>query len=204
LLEAIINKRGIVDLSNGTRDFAKKLAEEKGSDVLDKFVYTAYSTKGWMVPNQYWTPGALSPMSIMGKYYMYYGSDFMIPEKVGSKGSQRLAGELIMDNIGTCRFHRGWAEEMIPEIIDSLFDLKDEYLENIETTSRDIGNRNASVYWESERNKDFVEKFLQRKYEVEQVDDPELIKWIDKYKEDKKSASQKFWYEMLRGAQEAL
>ena len=55
----------------------------RARQVLDPFVYMAYARKGWMVPNQYWTPGALSPMAIMGKYYMYYGAEFMPPRKLG-------------------------------------------------------------------------------------------------------------------------
>ncbi len=38
--------------------------------------FTLRSRRGWMVPNQYWTPGVLSPMPIVGKYFMYYGTDF--------------------------------------------------------------------------------------------------------------------------------
>ena len=29
-----------------------------------------------MVPNQYWVPGMLSPMPMMGKYFVYYGVEF--------------------------------------------------------------------------------------------------------------------------------
>jgi glyceraldehyde-3-phosphate dehydrogenase (ferredoxin) len=204
LLEAIIHKKGIVDLSNGTRVFAKKLAKERGREILDKFVYTAYAAKGWMVPNQYWTPGVLSPMSIMGKYYMYYGSDFMVPEEVGAKGAQRLAGELVLDNIGMCRFHRGWAEEMMPEIMGSVFDLRNEYIDNIDKISSEIRNKNSSVYWESERNIDFVQKFLERKINVEQNNNLDLIEWVEEYQNDKNGASLRFWYDMLRGVQEGL
>ncbi len=61
-------------------------------------------------------PGALSPMAIMGKYYMYYGAEFMPPRKLGRINAQRFRDELIMDNLGMCRFHRLWAEEMLPEV----------------------------------------------------------------------------------------
>ncbi len=29
-----------------------------------------------------------------------------------------------MDNMGMCRFHREWAEEMLPDIVDHLFGKK--------------------------------------------------------------------------------
>lgn len=87
LLDGIVGKRGILNLEEGPRKLARRLAREKGKALLDPFVYTAFARKGWMVPNQYWTPGALSPMAIMGKYYMYYGNEFMPPRKLA--GSTR-------------------------------------------------------------------------------------------------------------------
>ena len=61
------------------RKLARHLARERGKQVLDPFLYAAFARKGWMVPNQYWTPGVLSPMAIMGKYYMHYDADFLPP-----------------------------------------------------------------------------------------------------------------------------
>ncbi len=124
--------------------------------MLDPFVFVAYARKGWMVPNQYWTPGALSPMAIMGKYYMYYGNDFVPPRSLGRINAERFRNELVMDNLGMCRFHRLWAEEMLPEIVGTLFGKKDEYLARIAVTASRINSRNSSIFWESERNADCV------------------------------------------------
>jgi glyceraldehyde-3-phosphate dehydrogenase (ferredoxin) len=90
LLNSIIAKRGLLDLSEGARKFARRLSRQKGKKILDSFVYTAYVRKGWMVPNQYWTPGVLSPMIIMGKYYMYYGQDFVTPRELGKRVAARV------------------------------------------------------------------------------------------------------------------
>lgn len=204
LLDAIIQKRGILDLSEGTRKFAQDISRIKNKNLIDSFVYTAYARKGWMVPNQYWTPGTLSPMAIMGKYYMYYGYDFVSPRELGRMGAERLRGELILDNMGMCRFHRGWAEEMIPEIMESLYGMKDEYIKAMHTTASRINGRNSSVFWESERNIDYIYTFLKRKHEVEKNDDPELIKWLDFFDKDKREAGMKFWYEIHQGIQESL
>ncbi len=114
LLDAIIDQRGLLDLSQGARKLARRLARTHDQKVLDGFLYTAYARKGWMVPNQYWTPGVLSPMTIMGKYYMYYGNEFITPRELGRKNAERMTKELVLDNLGFCRFHRGWAEEMMP------------------------------------------------------------------------------------------
>jgi glyceraldehyde-3-phosphate dehydrogenase (ferredoxin) len=157
-----------------------------------------------MVPNQYWTPGVLSPMAIMGKYYMHYGSEFFPPRELGKKNAERMQKELILDNLGVCRFHRGWAEEMLPEIVESLYGMKEKFLKQTSITSSRINSRNSSIFWESERNIDFVHTFLRRKKDVEQVKDVELDKWIEYFDRDREEAASSFWYEMHKGIQESL
>jgi glyceraldehyde-3-phosphate dehydrogenase (ferredoxin) len=204
LLDAIVQKRGVLDLSEGARELARRLARQKGRKVLNCFIYSAFARRGWMVPNQYWTPGVLAPMVIMGKYYMYYGQDFFPPRELGKKCAGRLAGELLLDNLGVCRFHRNWAEEMMPEIMDALYGLKARFLEHVRNTAIRINSRNASVFWESERNIDLVASFLERKHTLEGNTDKELIRWIDFFKKDRIEAAISFWYEMHRGIQESL
>jgi glyceraldehyde-3-phosphate dehydrogenase (ferredoxin) len=204
LLDSIIERKGILDLTEGARELARQLSRQKRREIIDSFIYTPFARRGWMVPNQYWTPGALAPMVIMGKYYMYYGQDFFPPRELGRKCAQRLKGELVMDNMGVCRFHRNWAEEMMPEIMASLYGLKERYLENNRITASRINSRNSSVFWESERNIDFIYSFLKRKHIVEGNKDSELIKWMNFFEKDRHEAAISFWYEMHRGIQESL
>jgi glyceraldehyde-3-phosphate dehydrogenase (ferredoxin) len=204
LLDSILYKRGLVDIGEGARKFARRLAREKGEEVLNAFVYTAYGRKGWMAPNQYWTPGVLSPMAIMGKYYMHYGDEFLPPRELGRKNAARFKSELILDNLGMCRFHRKWAEEMIPEIMESLFGLKEKYLQNNAMTASRINSRNSSVFWESERSMDFIRTFLEREKTVKNVQNPELDSWLDLFRKDKKEAALSYWYEIHKGIQESL
>ncbi|HOX13983.1 MAG TPA: aldehyde ferredoxin oxidoreductase N-terminal domain-containing protein [Spirochaetia bacterium] len=204
LIDTILEKRGIVDLSEGVRKFARKAAKERGVRILNSFVHTANGRRGWMVPNQYWTPGALAPMAIMGKYYMHYGPEFLPPRKLGRTCAERLKKELVMDNLGVCRFHRGWSEEMLPEIMESLYGNRDRFLAATAVCASRINSRNASVYWESERNLDFVVSFLKRRRDVEGDADPELARWIDEFDKDRKEAGLSFWYEMKKGIDESL
>jgi glyceraldehyde-3-phosphate dehydrogenase (ferredoxin) len=204
LLDSLIEKRGIVNLEQGARKFARQLSREKGKNVLDSFVYISYARKGWMVPNQYWTPGVLSPMAIMGKYYMHYGKEFFPPRELGRQDAERLHKELLVDNLGICRFHRQWAEDMIPEFIDSLYGLKTEFLKNNAITASRINSRNSSIFWESERNIDFVYSFLKRKQVVENNNDPKLVKWIEYFEKDKQEAALSFWYDIHKGILESL
>jgi glyceraldehyde-3-phosphate dehydrogenase (ferredoxin) len=204
ILDSVVERKGIVNLEQGARKFVRHLARDRGKRVLDLFLYNAFARKGWMVPNQYWTPGVLSPMPIMGKYYMHYGKEFHPPRELGRIDASRLKGELIMDNMGVCRFHRSWAEEMIPEIIESLFGLKKEFLANIEVTASRIASRNSSIFWESERNIDFVYTFLKRKQVIEGDSMEELVKWIEAFERNRHEAAQGYWYEIHKGITESL
>jgi glyceraldehyde-3-phosphate dehydrogenase (ferredoxin) len=204
MLDAIVARRGILNMESGARKLGRRLAREKGRAVLDPFVYTAHARQGWMVPNQYWTPGVLSPMPIMGKYYMYYGNEFMPPRKLGRLNAGRFRDELILDNAGMCRFHRSWAEEMIPDVIGSLFGNKQDYLDKILATAGRINSRNSSIFWESERSVDLVVTFLKRRRDVEGDTDKDLLAWIDRFEKDKGEAALDFWYEVRKGTDELL
>ncbi len=204
LLDAIIQRRRILNMEEGARKFARRLARDRGKKVLDSFVYVAYGRRGWMVPNQYWTPGALSPMAIMGKYYMYYGNEYMPPRKLGRINAQRFRDELIMDNLGMCRFHRLWAEEMLPDVLNSLYGMKDQYLRGLAVTASRINSRNSSVFWESERNADLVYAFLKRRRDVEGDTDKDLCAWMARFETDKTEAALDFWYEIHKGTHEVL
>jgi glyceraldehyde-3-phosphate dehydrogenase (ferredoxin) len=204
LIDAILSKKGLLDFGEGVRKFARKVRRERGKRIFDTFVHTAHGRRGWMVPNQYWTPGALAPMAIMGKYYMHYGPEFLKPRLLGRVCAERMKAELVMDNLGLCRFHRGWAEEMLPEIVESLYGQREKFLEMVAVTASRINSRNASVYWESERNLDFMLTFLKRRRDVEKDKDPELQRWIELFEKDKNEAGIEWWYEMRMGIDETL
>jgi glyceraldehyde-3-phosphate dehydrogenase (ferredoxin) len=204
LIDSILRKKGILDLSEGVRKWARRVRRERGVRVLDTFVYTANGRKGWMVPNQYWTPGALAPMAIMGKYYMHYGPEFLPPRELGRVCAERLKKELVMDNAGVCRFHRAWAEDYVPQAMDTLYGKRDEYLRSVSNAASRINSRNAGVYWESERNVLFVRSFLKRVRDVENKGNRELDRWISAFDEDPGEAALDFWFETKKGIDESL
>jgi glyceraldehyde-3-phosphate dehydrogenase (ferredoxin) len=204
LLDEIVRPRGRIPLGLGARKFARGLARNKGRRVMDLFVHNGFARQGWMVPNQYWTPGVLAPMAISGKYYMYYGRDFIEPRSLGRENARRMLQELMLDNLGLCRFHRAWAEELMPDIVEKIFGLKDRFLESVRLTASRITSRNAAVFWESERNIDFIFAFLKGKKDVDQVQDPDLDRWIDRFERDKHRTAFEFWYEMHKGVHETL
>lgn len=204
LLDGMIKGEGWLNMAEGARKTARRLARERGKKILDLFVYNANARKGWMVPNQYWTPGVLSPMAIMGKYYMVYGHEFYPPRELGRRNAKRMLAELVLDNLGLCRFHRNWAEDMAPEIVDSLYGLKKEFLDSVAMTASRINSRNAAIFWESERNADFIHTFLKRRREIDHDQSPDLVQWLDRFTRDQGEAALEFWYEIHKGVHESL
>lgn len=191
-----------LDLRDGARILAHKLSANN-KEIINRFVFNGFRRKGWMVPNQYWVPGILSPMPIMGKYYMYYGKDFMDPRKLGKLNADRMLKELLLDNMGICRFHRSWAEEMIPDIIGKLYNKGQEYADSVKGIASWINSRNASSFWESERNMDIVNSFINNKYD-EKSDVLELSYWYERFKVNKQEAAFEYWYEIHKGIHESI
>lgn len=203
LLEEIVKPESKIDLSFGARKIARGWAKSISKEIMDKFVYTAFARQGWMVPNQYWTPGVLSPMGIMGKYYNDYGRSFFPPRELGRISATRMKKELILDNLGICRFHRAWAEDIMPDIVQELFGDKEGFLKSIDLAASRINSRNSSVFWESERNIDYVFTFLKLKQKTEK-NNPELDYWVKRFEENKHDAAYDFWYEIHKGVHELL
>jgi len=204
LVDAILEQRGILDFREGARKWSRTLSYRKSLALHDRFVYIAFSRHGWMVPNQYWVAGALAPMAVMGKYYMVYSNDFITPRELGRLCAIRMKQELILDNLGVCRFHRGWAEELLPEVMDSLFNCREKFIRSVAVLANRLNSRNCPVFWESQRSIDFVYTFLQRKRIVDNDMNPELELWLEKFGRDKLEAAKEFWYEMLKGIDESL
>ena len=204
LIDAILERRGILDFREGVRKWSRINSLAKGTALHDRLVYIAFSRRGWMVPNQYWVPGALAPMTIMGKYYMVYSNDFIPPRELGKKCAERMKKELILDNLGVCRFHRGWAEELLPEVMGSLYNCTEPFLRAIEVLASRLNSRNSPVFWESERNIDYLHTFLKRKREIDNDPSPELAVWLEKFGQDRVEAARDFWYETLKGIDENL
>jgi glyceraldehyde-3-phosphate dehydrogenase (ferredoxin) len=204
LIDAILERRGILDFREGVRKWSRLYSRRKGTALHDRLVYTAFSRRGWMVPNQYWVPGALVPMAIMGKYYMIYSFDFTPPRTLGRMCADRMKQELILDNLGVCRFHRGWAEELLPEVMESLHHCKERFLRSVHVLASRINSRNSPIFWESERDMEYLHTFLKRKRDVDHNDRPELLEWLERFDRDKVEASRDFWYETLKGIDESL
>lgn len=99
--------------------FASRVKDVSFNDIA---VYVANGQDGEIVPNQYWVPGFFIPLPIQGKFLTYYGSDFLMPEQLGVKSAERFIQEFQTDNLGICRFHRGWSEKMKDALLKAAMD----------------------------------------------------------------------------------
>jgi glyceraldehyde-3-phosphate dehydrogenase (ferredoxin) len=205
VLRGMVEQRGDLDFADGARTAARRIGARVGRtrEVLDRLVVTCASERGWMVPNQYWVPGMFSPMPVMGKYYEYYGDDFVPPRSLGRMNAERLVQELVLDNMGFCRFHREWAEELVPEIFHEHLRADVDLRAHHRELARRVNARNASAFWESERVVRIVASFLRRKAE-EGVSRPELEEWLSRFAADGWQAGRDYWYEVRKGVDEAL
>ncbi|MBW1810531.1 MAG: aldehyde ferredoxin oxidoreductase [Deltaproteobacteria bacterium] len=186
-------------LARGMRVVAHKF----GSRAKDCAVYLANGDKGWMVPNQYWVPGMFSPMAVMGKYYVYYGSDFRPPRELGRKCAERMIAEITTDNAGVCRFHRGWSEKLFPEIVSSHFKIEIDYPGHHASLAKSIYNQGRPVFWESARIEELIQSYLRRVAELE-PDVTVLADWVKRFEKDRSGAARAYWDEIKAGIDERM
>jgi glyceraldehyde-3-phosphate dehydrogenase (ferredoxin) len=192
LVDALIHSPQAALFRRGIRAAAETL-ERQGVPARDRAVYYAHGDEGCMVPNQYWVPGMLSPMPVMGKYYVYYGGEFVPPRELGRKNVERMTYELFNDNSGICRFHRKWAEVIT------------DYKAHQYELAREIYRREGgkAVPWESERVIDLVHGYL-RFWQAQGLRNPEFDHWLTRFTEDKLAAARAYWEEIRLGIEEAF
>ncbi len=178
---------------------------EPGGRTLDYAAFTAHGSQGCMVPNQYWVPGMFSPMPMMGKYFNYYGVDFLPPRDLGRKCVERMVYEFYNENSGVCRFHRKWAEAIVDEIIASHYDLPLDYKAHQFELVKAICEReiDSVTFWESERAVDVIQSYLES-WERLDLKEPALYQWLQRFRADKWAAARDYWEEIRAGILEAL
>ena len=205
LIDAILFDERAALFRKGIRAAAYALDEKYGTDTLDRAVFLAHGETGYMVPNQYWVPGMGSPMPMMGKYYVYYGQEFMDPAALGRKNVERMVYELMTDNLGLCRFHRTWAESVTDEIVIDRYGLEMDFKAHHFELAKAINAADAGkrVPWESQRMADMLFNYI-RYWGEAGLDDPSLAKWDTRIAKDRLLAAQAFWQAILDGQEAAF
>jgi glyceraldehyde-3-phosphate dehydrogenase (ferredoxin) len=190
----------------GIRVAAQEIDKRYQIDSLDRAVFIGHGDEGCMVPNQYWVPGMLSPMPMMGKYFVHYGVEFLAPEALGRKNVERMTYELFNENSGICRFHRKWSETITDEILRAHYrGMNVDYKAHQFQLAREIYEREAPkiVYWESERVIDLVMGYLVQ-WEADGLATPELVDWLARFRADKKAAAKAYWKAVRDGIRAAF
>ena len=149
--------------------------------------------------------GMFSPMPIMGKYFSYYGNDFLPPYQLGRKNVERFVYELYSENSGSCRFHRKWVEDIIDDIILSHFDLSFNYWQVNFDLARSIHNAQSSSShpWEGKRIIAIIQRYLE-KWKQDGLEDSQLNVWIEKFQENPQQAAIEYWNDLMRGMRDAF
>ncbi len=184
--------------------YAMQAAHPEGNP-LHKAVFINHGPNGCLVPNQYWVPGMFSPMPMMGKYYVYYGNDFMQPDALGRKNVERMVYELSTDNYGVCRFHRNWSETITDEILSAYYGLDIDFKAHHYKLAQEINQLegNKCTVWETDRVVDLFEGYLD--YWVDAgLEDPLLQEIVELLKTDRPAAVNKFWNMLNEGQQAAF
>jgi glyceraldehyde-3-phosphate dehydrogenase (ferredoxin) len=178
---------------------------EPGRRTVDYAVYSAHGDEGCMAPNQYWVPGMFSPMPMMGKYFNYYGVDFVPPRDLGHKCVERMVYEFFSENSGICRFHRKWCEAIVDEIIASHYDLPLDYKAHQFEVVKAICEEEIGgvTFWEGERTVDIIQGYLES-WERLELKDPALDQWLERFRADKWAAAREYWEEIRAGVLETL
>lgn len=189
----------------GMRSASRDLDKKYKIRSRDRAVYIPHGESGYMAPNQYWVPGMLSPMPMMGKYFVYYGVDFLPPFELGRKNVERMTYELFNENSGICRFHRKWSELITDEILSAHYDLKIDYKAHQFNLSKEIFVREGpkAVPWESERVIDLIFGYLEQ-WERDGLKNPALDEWLARFRADKFAAAKAYWREVRRGIEAAF
>lgn len=173
---------------------------EPAQRTIDRAVFTAHGENGSMTPNQYWVPGMLSPMPMMGKYFVYYGVDFLSPRELGVRCVHRMVAELFSENSGVCRFHRKWVEAIVDDIIMAHYGFDIDYKAHQFALAHEIYQLDGDAvhFWDSERTIDMVWKYLEE-WTTRDLKDPALFEWVERFRADKWAAARAYWDEMRAG-----
>ena len=208
IMELMVLGKGIGGLiSRGVRYTSNRLDKQftnrviqKGVKFSDLAVYISNGKKGSIAPIQYLVLGAFMPLPIQGKFLTHYGSEFLKPHDTGLKDAERFIEELGTDNLGICRFHRGWSETMQDLLLVNA-GYGNNYATHMRTTIQKIVKYNklsetTPQFWESKKVIHLIAKDIERQYK-ETPKNKNLKIWHEKFKSDELGAAKEYWQKVI-------
>lgn len=166
-----------------------------GESFKDYGVYTPIGMSGEMVPTMYWAIGNYIPLPIQGRYWTFYQFGvFLEPEELANKIVASVLYEYWYDNVGWCRFHRGWAKPVLKALFMEAYGENVDMEEQARKTIRKLVNflKKAGyepVFWDSMRVIDLVAKG------AEEFGNE---KWAGKFKREKVTTAKEYLRRVLR------
>ncbi|AFL95409.1 aldehyde: ferredoxin oxidoreductase 2 [Thermococcus cleftensis] len=172
-----------------------------GESFKDYAVFTPLGENGEMTPTMYWAIGNYIPLPIQGRYWTFYQFGvFLEPEELASKIIASALWEFWYDNVGWCRFHRGWMKPVLKALFMEAYgenvDMEEharKQLKRLIEYARKAGYR--PVFWDSMRVIDLVaagsEEFGNER-------------WAEKFRIDKVGTAKEYLERVLDAYSEAL
>lgn len=184
------------------RQGLRAAARAAGGEAGQLAVYNASGDgHGCLVPNQYWVPGVFAPVPIMGRYYLDYDYEWKPPRELGRSCAERMVKELMLDNYGMCRFHRGWAERLLPDIVGRVLGRAADPVAHHRRLAGALAADNRARPWETDRVVALIHGYL-AKYRQDGPPEPELDRWLARFARDPRAAARAYWQEMRDGFEE--
>ncbi len=173
-------------LRQGKRQGGRILDDLFGGGIRDLAVYVPYGKSGYMTPTMYWAIGNYVPLPLQGRYWTYYKfAVWFEPEDLAERAFKRAVAEATLDNLGICRFHRGWFEPAM----DSMLEYRklkldgEKMVEGIMDYNRKAGAE--PTFWDTQRTKDIITVGA-REFGAEE--------WTAKFKQDGDMALMEYWH----------
>ncbi len=203
-------------LAQGVRVAAKELDKQFadwvrsfGTTFVDSTLYLSYGETGCMSPIQYWVPGAFVPMPIQGKYLTDYCINSLPPRELGKSCAERAIKELYSEEMGICRFHRGWTEKTVETLLRRGRGININLYVHCRGLMQKIVDydRKANqypVFWETKKTKDVIRTYLPEVRKKMPAENGDLDRWIEKFNDDPEQAAKEYWEETLKGYEEGI
>lgn len=133
-----------------------------GESFKDYGVFTPLGEDGEITPTMYWAIGNYIPYPIQGRYWTFYQFGvFLEPEELAQKSLASAIWEFWYDNIGWCRFHRGWMKPLLKALFMEAYGENVDMEEHSKKQLRKLVNyaKKAGyepVFWDSMRVIDLI------------------------------------------------
>jgi len=172
-----------------------------GESFKDYGVFVPLGENGEMTPTMYWAIGNYIPLPIQGRYWTFYRFGvFLEPEELASKIIASALWEFWYDNVGWCRFHRGWMKPVLKALFMDAYginiDMEEharKQLKRLIEYARKAGY--TPVFWDSMRVIDLVsagsEEFGNER-------------WAERFRVDKIGTAKEYLSRVLDAYSEAL